>query len=80
MAIIITREELYAQVWAEPIKTVSKGFGISDVALAKHCERNGFRSPLGDLQARSIADNLDPVINGSLGFPRRSAHDRRSEE
>lgn len=30
-----TREDLYQLVWAEPLRTLAKRFGISDVALAK---------------------------------------------
>ena len=32
-----TREELYRLVWSEPLRTLAKRFGISDVALAKRC-------------------------------------------
>ncbi len=31
------RAELYQLVWSEPLRTLSKRFGISDVALAKRC-------------------------------------------
>ncbi len=30
------REKLYKEVWAEPMTTVSKRYGISDVALRKN--------------------------------------------
>ena len=33
----LTREELYQLVWSEPLRTLAKRFGISDVALAKRC-------------------------------------------
>jgi hypothetical protein len=35
----VSREQLYEKVWTEPVRTVAKGFGISDVALAKDCKR-----------------------------------------
>lgn len=35
----VSREELYEKVWTEPVRTVAKGFGVSDVALAKQCRR-----------------------------------------
>lgn len=35
----ISREELYEKVWTEPVRTVAKGFGVSDVALAKQCKK-----------------------------------------
>ncbi|HMG17988.1 MAG TPA: hypothetical protein VK573_04635 [Gemmatimonadales bacterium] len=34
----VSREELYEKVWTEPVRTVAKGFGVSDVALAKQCK------------------------------------------
>ena len=33
------RAQLYDEVWAEPVRTVAKRYGISDVALAKICRR-----------------------------------------
>jgi len=35
----LSREELYEKVWSEPVRTIAKGFGISDVALSKDCKR-----------------------------------------
>jgi hypothetical protein len=35
----ITREELYEQVWSEPIHLLAPRYGISGVALAKRCKR-----------------------------------------
>lgn len=35
----VTREMLYEQVWAKPIRTVAAEYGISDVGLAKACDR-----------------------------------------
>ena len=32
------RTNLYEEVWAEPVTTVSKRYGISDVALRKICQ------------------------------------------
>lgn len=32
-----SRSELYALVWAEPVRTVAKRLGVSDVGLAKAC-------------------------------------------
>lgn len=37
--ISLTREELYARVWTEPMRTVAQQLGISDVGLAKKCRR-----------------------------------------
>jgi len=35
----VSREELYEKVWTEPVRTVARRFGVSDVALAKDCKR-----------------------------------------
>jgi hypothetical protein len=41
----MTREELYALVWSQPMQTVAKSMGISDVALAKQCRRANIPVP-----------------------------------
>lgn len=33
----MTREELHRRVWSQPMRTLAKSMGISDVALAKRC-------------------------------------------
>ena len=35
----VTRKMLYEQVWAKPIRAVAAEYGISDVGLAKACDR-----------------------------------------
>jgi hypothetical protein len=35
----VTRAELYAKVWSEPMVKIGKEFGISDRGLAKTCKR-----------------------------------------
>jgi hypothetical protein len=37
--IVFTRQELYQKVWSEPLRTIAKQLGISDVALAKRCRK-----------------------------------------
>lgn len=37
MSTVLTRAQLYELVWSEPLRTLSKQFGISDVAFAKRC-------------------------------------------
>lgn len=37
MSTSLTRAELYQLVWSQPLRILSKRFGISDVALAKRC-------------------------------------------
>jgi hypothetical protein len=41
----LTREELYAQVWAEPMTKLAKRYGLSDRGLAKTCDRMGIPVP-----------------------------------
>jgi len=41
----VTRQELYRLVWSTPLRTLAKGFGISDVGLAKACRRNNIPLP-----------------------------------
>ena len=44
----IERDRLYEEIWAEPVRTVAKRYGISDVALAKICRKLDVpRPPLG---------------------------------
>ncbi len=37
--VTLTREELYNEVWTEPMATLAPKFGLSDVGLAKICRR-----------------------------------------
>ena len=37
--VICKREDLYDQVWAEPVRTAAKRYGVSDVTLAKICRK-----------------------------------------
>ena len=41
----LTREELFAQVWAEPMTKVARRYGLSDRGLAKICDRMGIPVP-----------------------------------
>ena len=43
--ITLKREELYQLVWAEPITTLAKQYGLSDVGLAKVCKRHKIPKP-----------------------------------
>jgi hypothetical protein len=36
---IVSREDLYALVWSEPMSRLARRFGLSDVGLAKACRR-----------------------------------------
>src|SRR5262245_26229880 len=39
MAIEIRRVDLYEQVWAKPMRALAREYGVSDVALKKHCTK-----------------------------------------
>src|SRR3954466_10115730 len=41
----LTREELYQQVWAEPMISLAKKYGLSDVGLAKICIKQRIPRP-----------------------------------
>lgn len=38
-AVVLTREQLYEEVWKEPMSTLGPRYGLSDVGLAKICRR-----------------------------------------
>ncbi len=38
-SVVYKRANLYEEVWREPVRTVAKNYGISDVALAKICRK-----------------------------------------
>jgi hypothetical protein len=47
-SLTITRAELYRRVWNTPMRTLAKDFGLSDVGLAKICEKHHIpRPPVG---------------------------------
>jgi len=41
----LTRTELYEKVWATPMRTLAKEFGLSDVGLAKICRKHKIPVP-----------------------------------
>src|SRR5436190_15034976 len=56
----ISREELYERVWAEPVRTVAKRFGVSDVGLAKDCKRLKIPLPGRGYWAKKAAGKSAP--------------------
>lgn len=45
---VLTRRQLYDRVWTTPMRTLAKEFGLSDVGLAKACQRYNIpRPPVG---------------------------------
>jgi hypothetical protein len=43
--ITLTRKELYEKVWLQPVHTLAKEYGISDVGLKKICKRRDIPTP-----------------------------------
>jgi hypothetical protein len=43
--ITLTRKELYEKVWSQPVHTLAKEYGISDVGLKKICKRRDIPTP-----------------------------------
>ena len=41
----VTRQQLYEEVWSQPVYKVAMKYGLSDVGLAKVCNRNGIPKP-----------------------------------
>lgn len=37
--VTVTREDLYTQVWSEPMINLAKKYGLSDVGLRKKCKK-----------------------------------------
>jgi hypothetical protein len=69
---VYRRDELYEQVWTEPVRTVAKRYGVSDVALAKTCKRLGVPLPGRGFWARRNAGQdvgrapLAPLAAGAV--------------
>lgn len=51
----MTREELHAEVWSQPMRSLAKTMGISDVALAKRCKSANIPVPPRGWWARKEA-------------------------
>jgi hypothetical protein len=70
MSISLTRQELYDRIWAEPVDTVAKELGISNVGLGKACRRHDIPVPPRGYWARKAAGHKVPQ-------PPLAAFDRR---
>jgi hypothetical protein len=63
-AILLTREELYEQVWSEPMVTLAQKYGLSDVGLRKKCKKLNIPLPPQGYWLRSRqakAENHPPL-------------------
>ncbi len=67
----LTRAELYEKVWATPVRTLAKEFGMSDVGLAKICRKHDVPvPPLGywrktETGHEAVRPPLPPAGNGA---------------
>lgn len=60
--VTLTREELYEQVWSEPMWTLAQRYGISDVGLSKTCRRYKIPVPgRGYWQQKQAGQRLRPT-------------------
>ncbi len=55
MSVTLTRQELYDRVWAEPVDTLAKEYGLSNVGLGKACRRHDIPVPPRGYWARKAA-------------------------
>ena len=83
---------MYELVWTEPRTTLAKHFGVSDVAVAKHCRAANIPMPPPGYWARKLAGKAairpvlplrvpgqrDIVFPGELNrSPKRGRHEAR---
>lgn len=54
----ISRTDLYARVWAEPLTKLAESFGISDVGLRKICQRHDIPLPPQGYRQRAQAGRV----------------------
>lgn len=58
--IIVSREDLYRQVWQEPMTKVAPRYGLSDVGLAKVCRIHHIpRPPVGYWAKAGMGHHVD---------------------
>jgi len=51
----LARQELYDLVWSTPMTKLAESFGISDVGLAKICDRHRVPTPPRGYWAKKVA-------------------------
>jgi hypothetical protein len=79
----LSREELYARVWSEPISKLAMKLGISDVGLAKACRRANVPVPERGYWARLAAGQRmrwTPLPQQEEGMPHRVKFKVRSAQ
>src|SRR5690348_15635621 len=81
---VLSREDLYALVWSEPMSRLSRRFGLSDVGLAKACTRMMVPVPGRGYWAKKAVGRAPrptrlPTLPSSAGKDKRELHVRRRE-
>jgi hypothetical protein len=63
------REALYKEVWAEPVTTIAKRYGLSDNGLRKQCKKLGIPLPPIGYWAKVVAGHkvIRPVLPSVTG-------------
>lgn len=57
----IKRQELYNLVWAEPMTTICKRYGLSDNGLRKHC-----KTPFHVRIVKNLKQSIDQFFFGNF--------------
>jgi hypothetical protein len=65
----LTRKELYNLVWSQPVRTIASSLGISDVALAKQCNKADIPVPSRGYWARKQVGKSTAQIALPPRFP-----------
>lgn len=55
MSVTLTRQDLYERVWKEPVDTLAKEYGLSNVGLGKACRRHDIPVPPRGYWSRTAA-------------------------
>ncbi|HEY5441653.1 MAG TPA: hypothetical protein VIJ90_10270, partial [Gemmatimonadaceae bacterium] len=81
---VVSREDLYALVWSEPMTRLARRFELSDVGLAKACARMMVPVPGRGYWAkkevgRSPRPTRLPTLPTSAGTDKREIHVRRRD-
>ena len=83
---ILEREPLYAEVWAEPVRTVAQNCGTTDVGLRKICDELGVPIPPRGYWAKVAAGKkarvrpLPDKHDGQTRYVRRVWVDEKAPE
>lgn len=75
----IERTQLYEQVWAKPMITLAKDYGLSDVGLRKICKRLCIPLPPQGYHLRKYKEKRPPLPPAKNGLTEHVSHVYESE-